>query len=300
MSATIKLPKITKIPEKGRTLAFACYSGNVQLAEEILENDPGMVLEEDPSSGATPLHYSLARSSLRTAQLLVEQPLLDEYKKYKDKLTELAKRAQNYPISTILIEKQIINNNYVNNNVSPIQVLNTMNNNLYVGLAPAALQGFKFVHMSERKVIVNVPLEYTANGAGVGFGGSLATVCAVAGASLASNVARIAGIKNPNSFCKTASLQYLNKVDCEYYIACATVDENMKNEFETNMEMVGKDDLTVHVDVINDQDVICVSFDGIWTVNDPKRSKRGNKRYSKYDLRVEQGYDGGGGSSSKL
>ena len=39
MSATIKLPKITKIPEKGRTLAFACYSGNVQLAEEILEND---------------------------------------------------------------------------------------------------------------------------------------------------------------------------------------------------------------------------------------------------------------------
>ena len=83
MSATIKLPKITKIPEKGRTLAFACYSGNVQLAEEILENDPGMVLEEDPSSGATPLHYSLARSSLRTAQLLVEQPLLDEYKKYK-------------------------------------------------------------------------------------------------------------------------------------------------------------------------------------------------------------------------
>ena len=95
MSATIKLPKITKIPEKGRTLAFACYSGNVQLAEEILENDPGMVLEEDPSSGATPLHYSLARSSLRTAQLLVEQPLLDEYKKYKDKLTELAKRAQN-------------------------------------------------------------------------------------------------------------------------------------------------------------------------------------------------------------
>ena len=211
---------------------------------------------------------------------------------------ELAKRAQNYPISTILIEKQIINNNYVNNNVSPIQVLNTMNNNLYVGLAPAALQGFKFVHMSERKVIVNVPLEYTANGAGVGFGGSLATVCAVAGASLASNVARIAGIKNPNSFCKTASLQYLNKVDCEYYIACATVDENMKKKFETNMEMVGKDDLTVHVDVINDQDVICVSFDGIWTVNDPKRSKRGNKRYSKYDLRVEQGDDGGGSGSS--
>ena len=37
MSATIKLPKITKIPEKGRTLAFACYSGNVQLAEENLE-----------------------------------------------------------------------------------------------------------------------------------------------------------------------------------------------------------------------------------------------------------------------
>ena len=72
-------------------------------------------------------------------------------------------------------------------------------------------------------------------------------------------------------------------------------------KFETNMEMVGKDDLTVHVDVINDQDVICVSFDGIWTVNDPKRSKRGNKRYSKYDLRVEQGDDGGGsGSSSKL
>ena len=67
------------------------------------------------------------------------------------------------------------------------------------------------------------------------------------------------------------------------------------------MEMVGKDDLTVHVDVINDQDVICVSFDGIWTANDPKRSKRGNKRYSKYDLRVEQGDDGGGsGSSSKL
>ena len=32
---------------------------------------------------------------LSTAQLLVEQPLLDEYRKYKDKLTELAKRAQN-------------------------------------------------------------------------------------------------------------------------------------------------------------------------------------------------------------
>ena len=28
-----------------------------------------------------------------------------------------------------------------------------------------------------------------------------------------------------------------------------------------------------------------------------KGRKRGNKRYSKYDLRVEQGDDGGGGSS---
>ena len=52
---------------------------------------------------------------------------------------ELAKRAQNYPISTILIEKQIINNNYVNNNVSPkmIQkevnvVINNIPNMIYV------------------------------------------------------------------------------------------------------------------------------------------------------------------------
>ena len=93
MSEAVKLPKISKVPDE-RTLAYACYSGNVQLAEECLGNDPGMVLEED-NVGATPLHYSLARSSLRTAQLLVEQPLLDEYRKYKDKLTELAKRAQN-------------------------------------------------------------------------------------------------------------------------------------------------------------------------------------------------------------
>ena len=93
MSATLKLPKIDKVPEE-HTLAHACYNGNVQLTEEYLENDPGMVLEAD-ENGATPLHYSLSRSSLRTAQLLVEQPLLDEYKKYKDKLTELAKRAQN-------------------------------------------------------------------------------------------------------------------------------------------------------------------------------------------------------------
>lgn len=93
MSEAVKLPRIPKVPDE-RTLAYACYSGNVQLAEEFLRNDPGMVLEED-NVGATPLHYSLARSSLRTAQLLVEQPLLDEYRQYKDKLTELAKRAQN-------------------------------------------------------------------------------------------------------------------------------------------------------------------------------------------------------------
>ena len=92
MSEAVKLPKISKVPDE-RTLAYACYSGNVQLAEECLGNDPNG-FEED-NVGATPLHYSLARSSLRTAQLLVEQPLLDEYRKYKDKLTELAKRAQN-------------------------------------------------------------------------------------------------------------------------------------------------------------------------------------------------------------
>ena len=103
MSATLKLPKISKVPEE-RTLAYACYNGNVQLAEEYLENDPGTVLEEDVS-GATPLHYSLARSSLRTAQLLVEQPLLDEYKKYKDKLTELATRAQSMGKSMVGILK---------------------------------------------------------------------------------------------------------------------------------------------------------------------------------------------------
>ena len=90
-TAEVKVPRIA-FPPQEHTLWSACYFGNEQLAEEFIAEDPECILDID-EHGKTPLHYSLARSSIRTASVVLSVPLEEQCTIYKDKLLELSKRS---------------------------------------------------------------------------------------------------------------------------------------------------------------------------------------------------------------
>ena len=92
MSADIRLPRIAQRPEDF-TLWSACFDGDEGRVEDCIAENPASIFDAD-NAGNTALHYSLARSSLRTATAVLLVPLEEQYVIYKDKLSELAKRAQ--------------------------------------------------------------------------------------------------------------------------------------------------------------------------------------------------------------
>ena len=68
--------------------------------------------------------------------------------------------------------------------------LEQMTQGLANGVPPAALQGFRIAQVTEDSISISAPLEHTWNGAGIGFAGSLATLVAFTGASMAGQAVR--------------------------------------------------------------------------------------------------------------
>lgn len=169
------------------------------------------------------------------------------------------------------------------------KALENMTRAIRVAAPPAALQGFRVVRVTDDSLTLSAPLEHTWNGAGIGFAGSLATLCAFTGASLCSQACRDAGFQRANAFCHTASIKYGTKVADEVFAATATFkDKGDFERFKAEMRSVGKARLTAAVRVVSGGKT-CVEFEGDWTCNDSARSKRGNVRYSQYDRRAPQG-----------
>ena len=73
MSEDIRLPRIAQRPEDF-TLWSACFDGDEGSVEDCIAENPESIFDAD-DVGNTALHYSLARSSLRTATAVLMVPL---------------------------------------------------------------------------------------------------------------------------------------------------------------------------------------------------------------------------------
>ena len=136
-------------------------------------------------------------------------------------------------------------------------------------------------HQSSAQSFDSAPLEHTWNGAGIGFAGSLATLVAYTGASMAGQANKRAGYPTANAFCATGTIKYVDKVADPHYYATARIKggEEAYAVFEKEMQEIGKARLLCEVKCYSGGKV-CVEFEGSWGCNDPARSKRGNVRYS--------------------
>ena len=174
--------------------------------------------------------------------------------------------------------------------------LEQMTQGLQNGVPPAALQGFRFAQITEDSLSISAPLEHTWNGAGIGFAGSLATLVAYTGASMAGQANKRAGYPTANAFCATGTIKYVDKVADEQFYATARFKHGAEGfaKFKQEMDEIGKARMECVVQCHSGGNV-CVEFEGSYACNDPQRSKRGNIRYSKYDKRGPQG-----GAESKL
>lgn len=168
--------------------------------------------------------------------------------------------------------------------------LEEMTRRMASGVPPAALQGFRVAHVTDHSISLSAPLEHTWNGAGIGFAGSLATLVAYTGASMAGLANKRAGFPAANAFCATGTIKYLDKVADAHFYATATIKGGEKafKRFATELRDVGKACLECEVRCYSGGKV-CVTFEGNYACNDPARSKRGNVRYSRYDKRRPQG-----------
>ena len=168
--------------------------------------------------------------------------------------------------------------------------LDEMTQRIASGVPPAALQGFRVAQVTADSISISAPLEHTWNGAGIGFAGSLATLVAYTGASMAGQANKRAGFPSANAFCASGTIRYLNKVADEHFYATAKIKDGEAafHKFAAEMREIGKARIECDVECYSGGKV-CVTFKGNYACNDPERSKRGNTRYSQYDKRGTQG-----------
>eukprot|EP01046_Picozoa_sp_COSAG06_P031875 COSAG06_NODE_3140_length_5798_cov_9.196526_5_plen_196_part_00 len=127
--------------------------------------------------------------------------------------------------------------------------LDEMTQRLAAGVPPAALQGFRIAQITEDSISISAPLEHTWNGAGIGFAGSLATLVAYTGASMAGQANKRAGFPTANAFCAKGQIKYVDKVADPHFYATATIKGGAEafEKFATEMREVGKTRLECEV-----------------------------------------------------